>query len=258
MEETLKSFLKLIKELPSRQEFVKAFGAVTERHKRFEQTTAKDLGEFKTKLNDKVETHISLSKEVVFQHIEDSKGQIKTALKGHKDTIDAKLASIRDGIDGDKGEKGEPGNDGANGRDGKDAEPVDTDELISTILEQLPAPKVDKKGKQIPGWGAHPLTILNSSGTVDKVARFIKFTGATVTRSADGVTTIAITSSGGGFQVPLTGGLTGTNTWAIAPNVIVVDGVPKQKVNTDGTVNWTGTTTTVLSVQPNYDVYATS
>ena len=77
---------------------------------------------------------------------------------------------------------------------------------------------------------------------------------------ADPVThRLLVTSTGGsgsGYQVPLTGGLTGTNTWTTAPNVIVVDGVPKQQTSTDGTVNWTGTTTTVLTVIPTFDIYS--
>lgn len=90
----------------------------------------------------------------------------------------------------------------------------------------------------------------------------LNFIGGTLVPVGDG-STVSYTppSSGGGgsgYQAPLSGGLTGTNTWTTAPNVIVVDGVPKQKTNTDGTVNWTGTTTTVLSVAPNYDIYATA
>lgn len=67
-------------------------------------------------------------------------------------------------------------------------------------------------------------------------------------------------SSGGGstYQVPTSGSVNGTNTvfvWTTAPNVIVVDGVPKHKTQSDGTTNWTGTTTTTLSVAPNYDIF---
>lgn len=70
------------------------------------------------------------------------------------------------------------------------------------------------------------------------------------------------TGSAGGYQQPLTGAVNGTNatyTWTIAPNVIVVDqGREMQKVSSDGTTNWTGTTTTVLSVAPNFDIFATN
>lgn len=73
---------------------------------------------------------------------------------------------------------------------------------------------------------------------------------------------ITITSSGGGggsgYQAPLTGGLTGTNTWTTAPNALVIDGVTKQQTQTDGQVNWTGTTTTTLTGAqlPTFDIFA--
>ena len=83
-------------------------------------------------------------------------------------------------------------------------------------------------------------------------------TNITIT-TVNGKKVINATGSGGsGYQVPLSGGLTGTNTWATAPNVIVVDGVPMQKTRTDGTPNWTGTTTTVLTALPAYDVFASA
>lgn len=68
------------------------------------------------------------------------------------------------------------------------------------------------------------------------------------------------TSSSSGFKLPTSGMANGSNqifVWATAPNVIVVDqGRTIQKVSSDGTVNWTGTTTTVLSIAPNFDIYA--
>ncbi len=91
------------------------------------------------------------------------------------------------------------------------------------------------------------------------------------TSSADGVSLVDVwadptthrllcTFPGGaaGYQQPTSGSVNGTNTtfvWATAPNVISVDGVSKQKVSSDGTVNWTGTTTTVLTIAPNYDIF---
>lgn len=67
-------------------------------------------------------------------------------------------------------------------------------------------------------------------------------------------------SPSGGFQQPLTGTVDGTNqtyTWTTAPNVLEVDqGRAMQKVSSDGTVNWTGTTTTVLTIAPNFDLFA--
>lgn len=114
----------------------------------------------------------------------------------------------------------------------------------------------------IPGWGAHPLAVAQSGTTKTKLARRLNFTGATVTHSADGITTVAITGGSSGFQAPSSGAINGINAtfvWATAPNVIVVDqGRAMQKTSSDGTVNWTGTTTTVLTVAPTSDVYAVS
>ncbi len=69
-------------------------------------------------------------------------------------------------------------------------------------------------------------------------------------------------SSGGGYQQPTSGSVNGSNAtfvWATAPSVIVVDGVPRQKVQSDGTINWTvsgsGPYTTILSIAPNFDIF---
>lgn len=63
---------------------------------------------------------------------------------------------------------------------------------------------------------------------------------------------------GSGFQSP-TGTVNGSNTsftWSTAPKAIVVDGVCLQQTQQDGTVNWTGTTTTVLAIAPNFSIFA--
>lgn len=69
-------------------------------------------------------------------------------------------------------------------------------------------------------------------------------------------------SGSSGYQVPTSGLVNGTNTvftWATAPNVIVLDnGNAMNKVSADGTVNWTGTTTTTLNQAPNTNIYATA
>lgn len=102
------------------------------------------------------------------------------------------------------------------------------------------------------------LIIGNSATGGIAFATLTQGSGVTIT-NGNGTITIAASGGGGtGYQAPLSGALTGTNTWTSAPNVIVVDGVPKQKVSTDTTINWTGTTTTVLSVTPSFDVYATA
>lgn len=65
---------------------------------------------------------------------------------------------------------------------------------------------------------------------------------------------------GSGYQQPTSGTVNGVNqvfVFATAPNVLSVDGGRNiQKVSSDGTINWTGTTTVTLSVAPNFDVFA--
>lgn len=88
-------------------------------------------------------------------------------------------------------------------------------------------------------------------------ATLVAGTGITITPNSNGTTTISGSSSTG-FQQPTSGALNqSTFVWATAPNVIVVDGVPRQKVQTDGTINWTGTTTTVLAQWPSFDIFST-
>lgn len=65
----------------------------------------------------------------------------------------------------------------------------------------------------------------------------------------------------GGYQLPTSGIVNGTNkafTFATAPNVLVIDNIPTQKVNSDSTINWVGSTNITLTVAPNYDLYALS
>jgi hypothetical protein len=87
--------------------------------------------------------------------------------------------------------------------------------------------------------------------------------GQTPTRvavdSATGRILVDLAGGAVGYQQPLTGAVNGSNqtfTWTTAPNVMAVDqGRVMQKISSDGTVNWTGTTTTVLSIAPIFDVY---
>ena len=62
-----------------------------------------------------------------------------------------------------------------------------------------------------------------------------------------------------GYQEPTSGTVNGNNrsfVFTTAPNVLVVDGLSIRKVSSDGTVNWTGTTSITLEVAPNYDMFA--
>lgn len=84
-------------------------------------------------------------------------------------------------------------------------------------------------------------------------------TNTTITRNSDGTVSVNASASGGtGFQTP-TGTVNGSNkvfVFTNAPSAVVVDGGRAiQKTSSDGTVNWTGTTTITLSVAPNFDIF---
>lgn len=59
-------------------------------------------------------------------------------------------------------------------------------------------------------------------------------------------------------KLDATGTVDGSNTaftFTTAPQIIVVDGRGLQKTQSDGTVNWTGTTSVTLTIAPNFDIY---
>jgi hypothetical protein len=104
--------------------------------------------------------------------------------------------------------------------------------------------------------GAKVIQKLQSDGTVNWTG-----TTSTVLEVAPNFDLFAIArAGGGGYQQPTSGTVDGTNqtyTWTTAPNAIVVDsGRIMQKISSDGTENWTGTLTTILSVAPNFDCFA--
>ena len=119
------------------------------------------------------------------------------------------------------------------GKDGKDA---DIDKIIKEVLAKISIPKIEKmtaeqlrdsleelSGDERIDWksirgleealkdtrvgtgmaifgGNRPLQIQEAGTVKDKATRFLNFTGASISRSANGVTTIAI--SGGGVETP--------------------------------------------------------
>lgn len=123
--------------------------------------------------------------------------------------IGAKGSNGDKGDKGDRGEAGKNGKDGKNGLDGIDGEDGKTiiketvmqvdDAVLAFFEEELEKVKTDitavKQTPQRTGWGAHPLVIQGSGTVKTKVARTINFTGATVTQSVDGITTVAVSSS---------------------------------------------------------------
>lgn len=98
-------------------------------------------------------------------------------------------------------------------------------------------------------------------GGISNIAGFI-IAGTNITITGSGtlsdpyiISSTAVSSTG--YQVPIgiVNGVNQTYDWTIAPNAIVVDGITINKVSSDGSINWTGTTTTVLTIAPNFNIF---
>ena len=99
---------------------------------------------------------------------------------------------------------------------GKDRLNIKAIDGVEELKKELAIPSGSSKG----GWGAHPLTIQQSGTTKAKTARFLNFTGATVTQSAAGVTTIAITGGSTFYTETPTGAINGSNVTYTTVNTI--------------------------------------
>jgi hypothetical protein len=122
---------------------------------------------------------------------------------------------------------------------------VDHEAIVASVLEKMPKQSVGRIG-----WGAHPLVIQDSSSTIEKVARNIKFgTNLTATRSADGVVTVNATGGSGFTELVATGtvnGLNATFTFIQKPSYLISDGVWMKENH-----GWTWSVlTATLSVAP--------
>ena len=135
-------------------------------------------------------------------------------------------------------------------------------ELLKEIEEKYK--ELEKKISELPKGGRvargfQLLTDGTKRGLTVNTMNLIGGTGVTLTYNyASGRNDITLSTTGGGGILTATGTVNGTNdtfTFASEPTTLIVDGVPKRKVQSDGTVNWTGTTTVVLTLPPNYDIY---
>lgn len=98
---------------------------------------------------------------------------------------------------------------------------------------------------------------LETNGTLNGSQTLLNLVaGTNITLSDNGSGSITISASG--YQTPTSGTVNGSNltfTWTTAPKAIAVDGMVINATSSDGTVNWTGTTTTVLTVAPNNNIF---
>lgn len=199
--------------------------------------------------------------------LQDSVAELEATLATRPKVVMGPMGPKGDSLVGPQGSKGPKGDMGSQGPKGDKGERGDdgASVILKDVLDELRPEvlNVYKRGggqanRNIQVDGVNVLTPWTDINLKSGSNASITATPNNTTHYTD----ITISTPGGGgsgFQAPLTGALTGTNTWATAPNVIAVDqGRIMQKVSTDGTINWTGTTTTVLSVAPTFDIYAIS
>jgi hypothetical protein len=184
----------------------------------------------------------------------------------------------KNGLDGKPGKDGHEGRDGRDGRDGLDGLPGEkgkdgdikniSPQELRDLLELLQGDeRIDAKAikglkeylKLNPPNG--PMLHTPALANLPDVSVVGVITGQVLTWNGTYWYASTPSSSGSGFQLPLTGSVNGSNrtfTWATAPNAICVDGQTLAATTQDSsaTVNWTGTTTTVLTVAPNYSCFA--
>jgi len=159
------------------------------------------------------------------------------------------------------------------GKDGKDGvtPSVDVDEIIRIVVSLIPPPKNGEDGTN--GSPDKPIEIADKLNTLEEKVEMRVIKGLALALKN---LQRAIREKGGGRQIAGSGATTGgltkleatgtvdglTNptpnrvfTFTTAPVIIYIDSVPYQKVQSDGTVIWTGTTTVTLIKAPNYDVF---
>jgi hypothetical protein len=156
------------------------------------------------------------------------------------------------GRPGRDGKDGREGKDGRDGRDGRDGSPDTGDEIIQKINDsegQIDSSRI----KNLP----HGVTqIIEHGGFAETQIK--AGTNTTVTKDVFGNWVISSTGSSGGVILSATGTVNGSNTvfvFSSAPSMIVRDGMMMRQTSSDGTVNWTGTTTITLAVAPNFDLF---
>lgn len=169
----------------------------------------------------------------------------------------------RDGSDGINGK------DGVNGKDGTEITPQEIANRLNILPKAIKSSTIDgiltieeirteltKKGSKnrITKQDLDMSDLRWHGGGLSSVAHDATLTGNGTTSSPLSV----VPSGATGYQAA-TGTVNGVNTifvFTTAPNAIVRDGVTIRKTSSDGTVNWTGTTTVTLAIAPNLDVFA--
>lgn len=258
----LKAILELLNNSVTKQEFLDAFKGVLKTVKDIKDTNTAEFNAIHKAvklLSQKVKDDAAFDTAELKGQVKDEVQKQIKVINAKLQAVDAKLATVING---------------ENGEDGEDGVTPSIEELIALIKPLIPEPlKGDKgdpgeagsTGRALVGWGAHPLNLYDSSGAViDDVTRHIKFTGATLSRSPDGVVTVAISSNGFTELDPTEtpDGSTTVFTFSGAsakPSYVVADNVWLKATSKAGTVNWTwssGTKQATLTIPPNDECFA--
>lgn len=134
------------------------------------------------------------------------------------------------------------------------------DHRTSYLINAVSALKTQVANSSSSGGSGH---IIQDEGVSLTARAKLNFVGGGVTATDNpgaGSTDVTINAGSFGLLTLNSGSVNGVNqtfTFSGAPNVIVVDqGRIMQKVSSDGNTNWSGTTTVVLQVAPNFDIFA--
>lgn len=231
--QTIKALLKVSDTKKTIDEFVQAFKYAIESLNKMKAATGAELSQLRITFDHAIQN----LKDSNVKDLTDIKGQIKDAVDKSFKAQEVSLNQLRDSvIRMQEGKEGEPGKD------------ADEQAVIAAVLAQLPVhdvyddaelkAQIDEHAKALEdmrsekssrgaGWGAHPLNIYQSGTIKAETARHINFTGATVTQSPDGVTTVAVLGGAGLSVLAATGTVDGSNvtfTFASTPTLVVVNG----------------------------------
>lgn len=160
----------------------------------------------------------------------------------------------KDGRDGLNGKDGQNGRDGRDGLNGQSYDPAEFNALADKINKIPKEEFLQEFVKEEVGHSLARNIDIMGMPNFRKLAMGLQ-------AQIDDVRALRSTSSGSlSVLTPTSGTVNGINTsfsYATAPTLMIVDGGrTMQKTSSDGTVNWTGTTSVSLSVAPNFDLIA--
>lgn len=184
VQKMLEDSIKQVSDGLTKEEFIEAFGVVSEAIEKLREDNQEEFMLMKGALDAVSER----TKKKTSSDIE----QLRTDMRAALTLVASMQKRVRELKDGEKGEKGDKGDPGKDGRDGERG-------------ERGPEGKPGKAGASGTtlrvGWGAHPVQIQGLGIVIDKNTRVINFKGngiSSVSRRKDGVVEVDISGGGSG------------------------------------------------------------